>query len=418
VNVPGRKGFVYVRLHGNSSELIQAFNQSVPPVFDLSVIVKRVRNSYSIVGRDNVKYANLGSGAGGGVVPLPRHGGQHSLNPEAGMGADVSWIYSRQFMHNLMYPSGTSLELALSPSFYEWNGQWKYINPTGSVNMQPHIPTVTGSARMALVWVDGGTGDIRISAGSLFSGAITNPWDIAGYIPDIDRNTGMPLMAVKLTTGTSSLDWSNLYDVRDFLTVQKRFNGIAIQDSTTPKGTGTTLNFGNNLTVSMAGGVATIDAAAGGDGRYREFVWAEKSLGDEQDKHFHTGGNLAVATNVFGAWIAPADGEIVLVSAYVGDNGSADDTIIDTHLNGTTIFTNQDNRPSIAHDDADNFSESVPDVTAFSKGDVVTFDIDAIATGSQDLSSSLWVRYSIDPTIEFYVDGNGDPYYTLMELEA
>jgi hypothetical protein len=225
-------------------------------------------------------------------------------------------------------------------------------------------------------------------------------------------------MAVKLTTGTSSLDWSNLYDVRDFLTVQKRFNGIAIQDSGTPKGTGTTLNFGNNLTVSMAGNVATIDAAAGGGGRYREFVWAEKSLGDEQDKHFHTGGTLAVATNVFGAWIAQADGEIVLVSAYVGDNGSADDTIIDTHLNGTTIFTDQDNRPSIAHDDSDNFSESAPDVTAFSKGDVVTFDIDAIATGSQDLSSSLWVRYSIDPTIEFYVDGNGDPYYTLMELEA
>ena len=264
VDVPGRKGFVYVRLHGNTSELIQAFNQSVPPIFDLAVIVKRVRSSYSIVGRDNAKYANLGSGAGGGVIPLPRHGGQHSFNPEAGMGADVAWIYSRQFMHNLMYPSGTSLELALSPAFYEWNGQWKYINPTGSVNMQPHIPTVTGSARMALVWVDGGTGDIRISAGSLFSGAITNPWDIAGYIPDIDRNTGMPLMAVKLTTGTSSLDWSNLYDVRDFLTVQKRFNGIAIQDSGTPKGTGTTLNFGNNLTVSMAGSVTTIDATGGG----------------------------------------------------------------------------------------------------------------------------------------------------------
>jgi len=259
VDVSGRRGYVYVRLRGDTSELIQAYNQVVPSIYNLAVVVKRNRNKYSIIGRDDTKYSNTGSGAGGGVTPLPRHGGQHSLNPDAGMGADVSWIYTRQFMPNLAYPSGTSTQLTIHPHFYEWNGQFKYINPTGSVNLASYIPTATGSAVMALVWVEGDTGALRVSAGAGFSGGVNNNWDIAGHIPDIDRNTGLPLMAVKLTTGTTSLDWSNLYDVRDFQTVSKRFDGIGIQDSTTPAGTGTTLNFGSNLSVSMAGNVATIN---------------------------------------------------------------------------------------------------------------------------------------------------------------
>lgn len=266
VDVPGRNGYVYVRLLGNTSELIQAFNQAVPPIYDLPVLIKRVKNSYSIIGQDNTKYSNTASGAGGGVIPLPRHGGQHSLNPELGMGADVSWIYSRQFMPMLLYPSGTSTQLTLSPSFYEWNGQWKYINVTGSVSLSSYMPTITGSAKMALVWIDGDTGNINVSVGAGFSGGVSNNWELAGYIPDIDRNTGLPLMAVKLETGTTSLSWSNLYDVRDFYTVGKRFNGIAIQDDGVAKGTGTTLNFGSNLSVTMVGNVATIDSTGGSGG--------------------------------------------------------------------------------------------------------------------------------------------------------
>jgi hypothetical protein len=40
VEVPGRPGFVWVRLRNQLNELIQAFNEDVSPVFDLPVRVE------------------------------------------------------------------------------------------------------------------------------------------------------------------------------------------------------------------------------------------------------------------------------------------------------------------------------------------------------------------------------------------
>lgn len=270
VDVPGRAGYVYVRLRGNASELVQAYNATVPSKYDYPVIVSRKKSTYSILGRDQGKFGNMGNSGNAvsttGYTPLPNHGGQHSFNPDLGMGADTTWIYSRQFMSNLIYPSGTSMMLAVNPTFYEWNGQWKYTQPSGTPDLSPYVPTITGSARMVLLYADGNTGAIKVAGGVGFSGGINNNLELAPFIPDVDRNTSIPLAAVKLGTGTTSIDWSDIYDMRDFYTVSKSFNGIGVQWGGTPAGTGTILNFGANLTVSMAGGVATIDATAGSGG--------------------------------------------------------------------------------------------------------------------------------------------------------
>lgn len=267
VDVPTRPGYVYVRLKGNTSELIQAYNNTVPSIYDYPVRVRRNGNTYTIIGKDQNKWSNVGNGGGGAISPLPRHGGQHSLNPELGMGADVSWIYSRQFMNQLAFPSGSSsMMLTLEPWFYEKDGQWAYSQSTGTPSFAPYVPTVTGSARMALLYINKNTNALEIAAGAMFSGGINNPATLAGFIPDVDRDYAMPLAAVKLTTGTTFLDWGKIYDMRDFYTVQKRWGGIGIQDDGTPVGTGTILNFGNNLSVTVSNGVATINAAAGGGG--------------------------------------------------------------------------------------------------------------------------------------------------------
>lgn len=267
VDVPTRPGYVYVRLKGNTSELIQAYNNSVPNVYNYPVRVRRSLNTYTVVGKDQSKWSNLGNGSeGGSASPLPRHGGQHSLNPAAGMGADTSWIYSRQFMNQLAYPSGTtSMMLTLEPHFYEKDGQWAYSQNTGTPSFAPYVPTVTGSARMALLYLNKTNNALEIVAGALFSGGVTNPATLAGYIPDVDRSYGMPLAAVKLTSGTSYLTWDNVYDMRDFYTVQKGWNGIGIQDEGIPLGTGSTLNFtGAGVTASISGSVVRVDVSAGG----------------------------------------------------------------------------------------------------------------------------------------------------------
>lgn len=66
---------------------------------------------------------------------------------------------------------------------------------------------------------------------------------------------------------------------------------------------------------------------------------------------------------------------------------------IDVNKNGTTIFTDQGKRPSIA--DGQNSDESdTPDVTALAKNDLLTIDVDA-ANGAEDLTVCVRVKQTI-----------------------
>ena len=112
-------------------------------------------------------------------------------------------------------------------------------------------------------------------------------------------------------------------------------------------------------------------------------------------KHIHTwnvAGVLSALAEVGGALIAPRD--LVIEKAYIyckDTGGTSGDTIVDINKNGTTIFTTQANRPTLAYDDGDKKAVSpAPDVTSLAEGDIVTIDIDAIpGTASEDLTVML-----------------------------
>lgn len=115
------------------------------------------------------------------------------------------------------------------------------------------------------------------------------------------------------------------------------------------------------------------------------------------DPVFHIGGVLATASEVDGAWIAPRPSTIQYVYIYCRDPGSASSTIVDVNLNGTTIFTTQGNRPTLAYDDADQVAKSgVPDVTALVENDVLSVDIDQVGTDAEDLT--VIVALEVTPT--------------------
>lgn len=270
VEVPNRDGYVYARLLTNKNELIQALNTSVPAVYGLPVQIRRVKNTYTIIGKTYTRYSNQGSGVGGGVIPLPRHGGQHSLNPDLSMGSDTVWVYSRQFMSMLAYPSGTSsMMLGFNSAFYQYGNQWVYAPTNQSPSFAPYLPTGATNARMALYYLDAADNSLKISAGSTFSGGITDPALLAPYIPYPPTNT-IPLMAVKLITGTTTLDWSNLYDVRPFFQVPATGTGggggggssspVNIYSHGQFIATGTNLNFDGNVNVSTSGSFVSINS--------------------------------------------------------------------------------------------------------------------------------------------------------------
>src|SRR3990172_5437118 len=91
VEVSDRPGFVWVRVRGSESELIQAYNATVSPIYDLPVLITRDEVNprvYRIIGRDVARYANWGD-----TAYLPKHATQHqfpSTNSPGG-GGDIVW---------------------------------------------------------------------------------------------------------------------------------------------------------------------------------------------------------------------------------------------------------------------------------------------------------------------------------------
>ena len=213
VEVPGRPGFVYVRLLNNLSEVIMAYNESVSPVYNLPVYVSRDgldKTRYVVTGRDTAQYSNWQSSSS----YLPRHANQHSFAPELGGGGDVVWVYKRQIMPLLLYPSGSSGsgEVIINQDILYRNGMWQVVGGTGSPNLLGAKPT-DNQARLMLLGIDN-NGNPWVVSGSLFAGNITGTAAITPYLPS--PSAGTILGAIRLVSGTSTLGWNNIYDLRNF----------------------------------------------------------------------------------------------------------------------------------------------------------------------------------------------------------
>ncbi len=221
VDVPGRNSFVWVRLRNQLNELVQAFNDTVSTVFDLPVLVEWDRLSptrYRIIGRDVGRYLDWGSSSS----YMPVHGAQHSFNPAIGQtGGDIVWVYSQQFMPLLITPSGSAGAMSVSaqPAPYYYDNQFRWAGGTGIAGFDDMRPTGSSNARMLLVYLDPDSGNILIATGSMteFANTITGTAQILPFVPSLLEPTDVPLAGVRLLTGTSSLLWTNVYDLRDFL---------------------------------------------------------------------------------------------------------------------------------------------------------------------------------------------------------
>ncbi len=113
----------------------------------------------------------------------------------------------------------------------------------------------------------------------------------------------------------------------------------------------------------------------------------------KQTHEWYISGSLATGNNQGGIWITPQSLTIEKAYVYCKNTGSAGSTIVDINKNGTTIFTTQANRPTLAFDDSDKKVVSgTPGVVELIEGDIITIDIDQIATGAADLSVILICR--------------------------
>ena len=103
---------------------------------------------------------------------------------------------------------------------------------------------------------------------------------------------------------------------------------------------------------------------------------------------FSKTGELATGTGTM-RWYADNSYTIVEVRASVGTAPTGASVIVDVNKNGTTIFSTQGNRPTIAVS-TNTDGSNVPDVTTLADGDYFSVDIDQI--GSTVKGSDLTVQ--------------------------
>ena len=118
------------------------------------------------------------------------------------------------------------------------------------------------------------------------------------------------------------------------------------------------------------------------------------AAGGGGDPVFRVLGALATATCVGGAYVFPREATIGDVYIYCGDPGDSGSTIVDVNVNDTTIFSTQANRPELAYDDTDGVAKSTPDIVDLTENDILTVDIDQVASGAEDLTVVIAIASS------------------------
>jgi hypothetical protein len=104
--------------------------------------------------------------------------------------------------------------------------------------------------------------------------------------------------------------------------------------------------------------------------------------------------------------VAPHAGVIKTVKASVGTAPAGSSLIVDINKNGTTIFTTQANRPTIAAAATAATLAGQPNVLTFAAGDLLSVDIDQIGSGTagSNLAVALVVELDEEETTPITIE--------------
>lgn len=93
------------------------------------------------------------------------------------------------------------------------------------------------------------------------------------------------------------------------------------------------------------------------------------------------------------SFLIPFAAQIADIRAYLDTAPTGAAFVLDVNINGTTVFTTQANRPTIAIS-GNASTTTLPDVVAVAAGDRITVDVDVIGSGTagSDLSVALSLK--------------------------
>jgi hypothetical protein len=216
VSVPGRPSFVYVRVHGNNSEVIEAFNDTVSPILNLAVVLTRdelTPNYYRILRRDVAKYQDW-------YTPqIGYHASQHEFGGTGSMGQDIVWVQKQQFVPLEVRPmstSGSSYQCFVDADYYQWNAGYNFFSGSATPDLASLRPAGNLQGLFLGVYMDGNTDALAYITGTQFT---HTPWpdNYRALIPTVPTSVGIPLAGILLTHEMTGINWTQIYDVRAIL---------------------------------------------------------------------------------------------------------------------------------------------------------------------------------------------------------
>lgn len=276
LHVSGRPDFIWARIRGKTSEVVQVFNDVLTTYWDLPILVYRDPNYpdiWKVYGRDISRYEDWG-----GVSYMPSHGGQHSFasTVESGnVGGDIVWVFKRQFVPMLVHPEATaSMSVYAEADFYYFNGAYSWFGGTGTGDLSAYKPTGAHNARYLTVYLEPTSNRLLVLEGPEFD-AIWAPSDPGEYFAVPSPDQGIPLAGVLLMTGTNQIGWGEIFDIRNIVSalgttgvftsddIVWPYDNIGVYnwDEGVPQCTGTIIDWGSNLDVSCSGVVLRVDSA-------------------------------------------------------------------------------------------------------------------------------------------------------------
>jgi hypothetical protein len=270
IKVIDRPDFVWCRLRGSTSEVVQAVNESVGLHWDLPILIYRDPLNpafWKVYGRDISQYSSWD-----GASYLPPHGDAHSFSASPNTGVDPVWVFKRQYMPLLPHPviSGAN-GIYIEPDFYYWGGRYYWWPGSGTTSLLGSRPTGALNGAFVTVYLEGSSRTLQTIKGPEFP-AWYPPDDASAFISLPSPLQGIPLAAVFLTTGSTRIGWGEIYDLRmpaEALGNELVTGTVVLRNEGAILGSITTLDFvGGLVDASISGtyGRILISGSTGGGG--------------------------------------------------------------------------------------------------------------------------------------------------------
>lgn len=290
--------------------------------------------------------------------------------------------------------SGISVESFTDISTLHFSGATVTNPSSNEVLISIDIPTASGGGDMYKSVYDTNNDGIVDQAASVPWSGITNVPSV--FPPDAHTHDDRYYTKTELqTSGQASVHWGNITNVPDL--TSSGITDAPIDGSLYGR------QDGEWEIISVSG----IDDAPADNNTYgrKNNSWVTISgvvtsgivVDSSSDPFWFIDGYLDEQIDAGPSFIIPRNCTITNVYIWGKTLGTAGNTIVDINKNGSSIFTTQANRPTLAYNATSPTKSSIPDIVALQESDIITIDLDSVATGAKDLTVLVALEHSLAP---------------------